>query len=347
MVYAVEAAQEEEYVVYLPRLSAAIMSFSLSLLLICRIQFYKSKRRIHWSLLQYLGFADVLNAINFILAATLQIVITPQSIDQYRKHGAPAFAYVLFPLGFFSGFLQLSFNALIPWLLYEYLFSFYSRHNHTKMYLRVITKRSLLLAVAVATVCSTVLLAPLLPLETTMMVTTGYGTLSSLVFLLILLYGYRRLRLRVNQVLKNQEDQRSFLRSVLLRGFLYTVTYIVCWMPLNIIRLANVARVMNVPEDSRLWLDVLGGSAGIINSLAFFVSEKTFPGICKEPNIAAETPAYGNSPQAEQALINTSDIPVECGHGNYLYAESTPSNFNEFYGSQSNISDDKTDYGTL
>ena len=169
------------------------------------------------------------------------------------------------------------------------------------------------------------------------MVTTGYGTLSSLVFLLILLYGYRRLRLRVNQVLKNQEDQRSFLRSVLLRGFLYTVTYIVCWMPLNIIRLANVARVMNVPEDSRLWLDVLGGSAGIINSLAFFVSEKTFPCICNEPNIAAETPAYGNSPQAEQALINTSDIPVECGHGNYLYAESTPSNFNEFYGSQSNI----------
>ena len=135
MAYA-EAAQEEEYVVYLPRLSAAIMSFSLSLLLICRIQFYKSKRRIHWSLLQYLGFADVLNAINFILAATLQIVITPQSIDQYRKHGAPAFAYVLFPLGFFSGFLQLSFNALIPWLLYEYLFSFYSRHNHTKMYLQ-------------------------------------------------------------------------------------------------------------------------------------------------------------------------------------------------------------------
>ena len=339
--------QEEEYVVYLPRLASAVLSFALSLLLICRIQFYKSKRRIHWSLLQYLGIADVLNSINFILAATLQIVITPQSIEQYRRDGTPAFAYVLFPLGFFSGFLQLSFNALIPWLLYEYLFSFYSRRNHTEMYLRYITKVSLWLALAVATVCSTTLLAPILSLETAMMVTTGYGTLSSLVFLLILLYGYHRLRLRVNRVLKNQEDQKSFLSSVLLRGLLYTVTYIVCWMPLNIVRLANVARLMQVPEESRLWLDVLGGSAGTINSLAFFVSENTFPGICKEPNIAAETPAYGNSPQPEQALINTSDIPVECGRGNYLYVESTPSNFNEFYGSQSNISGDKSDYGTL
>ena len=290
-------------------------------------------------MLEYLGYADVGNAVNFILAAILQIVITPQSIELYRQHGYPTFAYMLFPLGYFTGFLQLSFNALIPWLLYEYLFSFSSYRNHTELYLQHITKLSVIIAFVASSIFSCILLVPIMPLEVTMTITTGYGTLSSTIFLIILLYGYRRLRIRVNNVLKNQADQQSFLRSVLLRGLLYTVTYIVSWMPLNLLRLANVTKLMPVPEESRLWLDVLGGSAGIINSLAFFVSEHTFPFICKDPDMIVDTPPSNSFPNAGDnqvrgklvKLINTSDINVESGEKQYLYEESTPSNYNEFY----------------
>jgi hypothetical protein len=324
---------------YIPRLLSATFSCILSIILIYRIRSFKTKKRIHWTLLEYLGYADVGNAVNFIFAAILQIVITPQSIQSYRQDGYPTFAYVLFPLGYFTGFLQLSFNAMIPWLLYEYLFSFASYRNHTELYLQHITKLSVIIALVASSIFSCVLLVPMMPLEVTMTITTGYGTLSSTIFLIILLYGYRRLRIRVNNVLKDQADQQSFLRSVLLRGLLYTVTYIVSWMPLNLLRLANVTKLMPVPEESRLWLDVLGGSAGIINSLAFFVSERTFPFVCNDPDMIVDTPPSNSFANAntEQAggklvkLINTSDINVESGEKQYLYEESTPSNYNEFY----------------
>ena len=67
------------------------------------------------------------------------------------------------------------------------------------------------------------------------------------------------------------------------------MTYIVSYVPLNIIRLVKVTDLCPIPEESRLWLDVLGGSAGIINSLAFFVSERTFPFICKDPDVLLDS----------------------------------------------------------
>ena len=328
---------------YLPRLLSATLSFILSVILIYRIRSFKTKKRIHWTLLEYLGYADVGNAINFILAAILQIVITPDSIESYRQHGYPRFAYILFPFGLFTGFLQLSFNALIPWLLYEYLFSIRGSHrNYVEEYLKSITKLSIVVAICVSAICSGILLMPILPLEITMTLTTGYGTLSSLIFLIILLYGYRRLRMRVNNVLKNQKEQKTFLRSVLLRALLYTVTYIVSYVPLNIIRLVKVTDLCPIPEESRLWLDVLGGSAGIINSLAFFVSERTFPFICKDPDVLLDSNSNSLEHQdyehqnGQVYLINTSDINIESGGGGkYLYEESTPSRYNEFYDDKS------------
>ena len=120
------------------------------------------------------------------------------------------------------------------------------------------------------------------------------------------------------------------------------MTYIVSYVPLNIIRLVKVTDLCPIPEESRLWLDVLGGSAGIINSLAFFVSERTFPFICKDPDVLLDSNSNSLEHQdyehqnGQVYLINTSDINIESGAGGkYLYEESTPSRYNEFYDDKS------------
>ena len=265
------------------RLATAILSFLFSAFLVVRIRTLKQKSRgsryprVHWVALEFLGYADLLNALNYIGAATSNIVLSTVATDYYREHGFPWLAHVLFPVGYFSGFCQLAFGSVIPWLLHKHLFTFQMRDTVVQLFMRQYTLFTVVLASVLAATCSILIIYPLTSSVMSMSVTTAISVASDFCFLLTLMYGYFRLRNQVLGVLKTSPGGRSRFNSILFRGFLYTITYLVAWFPLNFIRFFNTVGVFQVSINVRAAMDCLGGSAGIINGLAFFAGEKAFP----------------------------------------------------------------------
>ena len=272
------------------RVSSAVLSLVLSIVLVIRIRSLRNADtgqrrypRVHWIALECLGYADTLNALNYVGAAYFKLVLSTDMTDYYRTKGFPVAAHVLFPLGYFSCTCQLAFGACIPWLLYEHLFTFELRRVAVEKFMKRIGAGTLVLSTLIATALPIIILYPVVNPESAMTITTANGVTFDICFLSALIVGYLRLRNKVVAVLRlvsNDEDSR-FL-SILFRGFLYTIAYLVSWAPLNIIRFCGAVDLVDVSPGMRAILDVLGGSAGTINSLAFFIGEKAFPCVCDE-----------------------------------------------------------------